>query len=197
MYKNIKQLLSLTLLLLINCMQLACTQPSGVDDNSKVLARVNAEPITENQLAANVQTLFGKTYTLDQLKDTERRKILKSMVISRLIKQQAEKNLNDAQKLLYEQKGRAYKEKIIVNDYLKKNITPAPINREMVVAYYNKHPEKFGAEEDVRYELLTTKNKLNEAGRNNLLAVYGALDKTTEYAEHTKAYCRKRHTAQL
>ncbi|VAW59804.1 hypothetical protein MNBD_GAMMA11-2302 [hydrothermal vent metagenome] len=183
MYKNIKLFAGLQMLLLLASTQLACTQSSstgGGADNSKVLATVNGEPITENQLVANLETLMGKKQAINQLKAAERRKILESMVMSRLIKQQAEKGFDKTQLSFYEQKARVYKEKIIVNDYLRENITSAPVSNEMVAEYYNKHPERFGAEEVLRYELLTTQHKLSEADRNQLLSVYGEIQIASE-----------------
>lgn len=179
----IKSVLALNIVFLMLATQTACTQTAStqstnLDDQSKVLARVNGEAITEKQLASNVEILMGKSLALDTLPVEERKKILDSMILSRLIKQQAEKQINQAQARLYAQKAQAYKEKIIVNDYLMKNISPAPVNDEMVNAYYHKHPEKFGASQDIQYELLSTVDRLSETDRDKLLANYPTMDKS-------------------
>ena len=159
----------------------ACTQqPDNAYDTSKVLVRVNGEPITEYELVINIETLFGKGQPANRVKETERKKILESMIMSRLIRQQAEKSLDESRKSLFEQKALIYKEKIIVNDYLKNNIKYAPVTNEMVTAYYNKHPEKFGGEQILHYELLTTKNKLSEIDRDKLLGIYVSVKKTDD-----------------
>ncbi len=196
MVKNIKLFTGLQVLLLMASTQLACTQssstqPAGISDSSKILATVNGEPITENQLAANVETLMGKKQATSQLKPAQRRKILESMVMSRLIKQQAEQAFDQAKKRSYEQKARAYKEKIIVNDYLKASITSASVNNEMIAQYYSQHPEKFGAAQRMEYELLSTTKKLDETARNKLLTAYGALDKTAAINDIRKRLAEK------
>ena len=165
----------------------ACSQQSGdAADTSKVLARVNGEPITEFQLMTNVETLFGNENAGRELKDTDRKKILQSMVMSRLFRQQAELKMNEETKLKFKQKAEQYKEKIIVNKYLKNNISSAMVSNEMVLEYYNKHLEKYASEEVVRYELLTINRKMTEAERDKLLAIYSVVKKTDELIELQK-----------
>jgi len=167
MAKFIKLFMSLSVSFLT-----ACSQSGSVEDASKILVLVNGEAITENQLLLNVDALFGEGKALDKLPIVERKKILESMVISRLIKQEAIKGFDDMQINMYQQKSNIYKEKLIVNHYLKENIKSSPITNEMVVSYYNKHPEKYGAETVIKYELLTAIQKINELDRDKLLSVY-------------------------
>lgn len=157
----------------------ACTQQSDhANSSSKILAKVNGEPVTEYELMASIESLFGRS--ANRLKKSEQNKILESIIMSRLIRQQAEKIMDKSDRTLFEQKSRIYKEKIIVNDFLKKNIKSAPVTNEMVTEYYNKHPEKFGGGNILYYELLTTENKMNENDRDKLLSIYIALNKTAD-----------------
>jgi len=178
-----------TLLKLFTCFLfislMACNQSVGKDD-SKVLAKVNAEVITENQLAVNMEALFGKNNALVRLQEAERKKIIESMVMSRLIRQLAEKSLDDNQRNTYQLKANAYKEKLIINDFLKENITVAAVSDEEVAAYYKKHPDKYGAINLVKYELLTTSEKLNEIVRDKLLSLYSTNIKQSDIRQLQK-----------
>ncbi len=162
-----------TLLLLSACTQ----QADNRYDTSETLAKVNGEAITEYQLQVNIESLFGSAAALNT---KQRKNILDAMILSRIIRQQAEINQSDTEKALIEQKAKIYKEKITVNDYLKNNIRAVPVSTEMISEYYNKHPEQFAAEEVLHYALLTTKNRLSEEQRNKLLVIYARLNKNLD-----------------
>jgi len=61
----IKTVLALNIVFLMFAIQAGCTQSTNLDDQSKVLVRVNGEAITEKQLASNVEILMGKSLALD------------------------------------------------------------------------------------------------------------------------------------
>lgn len=160
-------------------LQAACSQQSDVaTDSSRVLAKVNGESITELQLVANIGMLFGDKQKIESLTATEQHKILQSMVMSRLIRQQAETEMSMQERQVFEQKAVRYKEKIIVNSFLKKNVSVEPVSNEMVADYYSKNLDKYGADKVVTYEVLTTDDKLSEIERDRFLAVYSGLKKT-------------------
>lgn len=160
-------------------LQTACSQQSDVaTDSSRVLVKVNGESITELQLVANIGMLFGDKQKIESLTATEQHKILQSMVMSRLIRQQAETEMSMQERQVFEQKAVRYKEKIMVNSFLKKNVSVEPVSNEMVADYYSKNLDKYGADKVVTYEVLTTDNKLSEIERDRFLAVYSGLKKT-------------------
>lgn len=164
----------------------ACSQSDIVDDASKILVRVNEEAITQEQLKNNINTLLGKQAATVGLQQAEKKKILESMIVSRLLRQEAEKKLNDKEKLELQIKAAEFKEKLIVNSYLRANLSSASVSNQMIANYYNKHPEKFGAESIIKYELLTSSKKLDELNRDELLNVYSRHNKQTDLEELQK-----------
>ena len=174
-----------SLLMLLSFMLAACADSDHAKDGSKVIARVNGEVITENQLTLKINSLFDERQ-VSMIGDDEKKKVLESIVMGRLLRQQAELDLDENMKLTYHLKAQDYKEKLIVNDYLKSVIDTVPVSDEMVVEYYKKHPEKFGAEEIVTYELLTTSKKLSESKRDRLLSAFPKVTNTGSLQSFSK-----------
>jgi len=154
------------LLLMLNV--IGCDQP---DIEGTVLARVNGEPIYESELSTNIASIFGQERERS-VKQEERKKILESMVLSRLIRQQAEKELDKDVLNSINRQTEIYKERLIINQYFKTNVKIAPVSEEMIEEYYEKHADEYGEQKQRTYELITAKEKMNELARNKLLGDY-------------------------
>lgn len=152
---------------------------SGCEDNgngSPVLASVNGAPIYKSELDANVISMFGAEQA-SALGEMERKNVLESMVMSMLIHQQAEKELPEDVLHRADVQADIYREKILVNHYLKTVIKPAIIPDAVVSEYYKKHLDEFGGGKVKQYNVLTTSKPLSSNERDELLSDFSGMDK--------------------
>jgi hypothetical protein len=139
-----------------------------------VLATVNGLPITQYEVDRAIDSSLGD-YTQSQLGKDGRRKILESLVATRAIAEAQEKALSPERALAIERKIDAYREQVLVNEYLKKHAPPEPVSSEMVKKYYDEHPERFGGTQTISYGMVFTERAPTEAERKGVLDALNAV----------------------
>ena len=140
-----------------------------VAGSSPVLATVNGAAITGSDVDLSIERTFSQSQQLLDNRDV-RDKVLKSLVASRALRQQAQKTL-DAEALdRIHRQALAYEEELLVKAYLQENTVPEPVTTQMVEEYYRQHPERFGGETVKVFELLRMDHKPTEKERDALLA---------------------------
>ncbi len=132
------------------------------------LVTVNGQIITQKDLDVATLRLVGVT-RMTELDEAASKKILESLVMSRLISSAAEATLNDEQKNSIARQVRDYREEILVKQYLRDNVEPSPITQAMVKAHYEKFSERYGASTIREYQLLTANSRPEGAARQNML----------------------------
>lgn len=146
------------------------TQPS-IQHQSPVLVTVNGEPITEAQLEYAMTRTLGESAGLlagPEVQD----KVLQSLVQSRAIAQQAQKELSEQEAIHMEEQVRAYREELLVKRYLQNHAEPQPVSNKQVKEYYEKNPELFGGEVIRKFEYLTSVGPLADLDREKLVTEY-------------------------
>jgi len=133
-----------------------------------VLARVNGSPITRYDLEQTIQTTLGAA-TAGRLDEAGRRKVLESLVASRAIAQSRQAEMTPEDQAVLDKKVGAYREQLLVKQYLARKAAPQPVTGEMVRKYYQAHPERFGARTIRTYEMLAGKRKTRTAERDALI----------------------------
>lgn len=134
-----------------------------------VLAQVNSSQITQYDVDLAARSLLGKA-SGDALDAQAKRKLLESMVQARAIAQKREAELNSNQRAQLDKQVAAYREELLVKQYLSKHTKPKPVSAEIVARYYEQNPERFGAEKVRAYELITSPRELTDAERTPLMA---------------------------
>ncbi|WP_180141247.1 peptidyl-prolyl cis-trans isomerase [Desulfoluna butyratoxydans] len=109
------------------------------------------------------------------LGDEGRRKVLESLVASRAIAMASEKELGAEALAELEKKVVVYREQLLVKSYLASHANPQPVTAEMVKAYYESNPERFGARTTVVYEMVSTEHALEGDGRNRVMEALGKI----------------------
>ncbi len=145
--------------------------PAVLEYDDVVLARVNGDPVTQYDLNLTVRSVLG-----DQAADMDRqalRKALGSLVASRAIAQAREAGMSDRDLAALEKKVRAYREELLVRQYLKEHTAARPVTREMIQEYYNSHPEQFGARRVRMYEMIAASRKTDPREQKALAALLG------------------------
>jgi len=136
---------------------------------SPVLARVDGAAITQEQLDKAIQRTLGESQAAI-LGEPGRRKMLESMVLSRAMALEAEKGMSADQKRGIDIEAAHFREQLLVKAYLRDHASPQPVTQEMVKAYYDEHPERFGASTMRRIEIIASSGNVEEATRERMFA---------------------------
>lgn len=142
----------------------------GSHNKQTAIAFVNDTPITQQQLesARSRFNVAGKPIDA-RFDDT----LTKSLVNSRAIALLAQKEIDELTRDSIEQKVHAYREELLVKEYLKRHAEPQPVTSSMVEDYYESHPEDFsgGTRKEFEY-FITTKEDLTEEERKQVLEFF-------------------------
>ena len=172
------------LLVLAALALMGCSKDQGAQTDipqAVVLAKVNGEAITEEELAFSLERTFNQ---MDMLSFTDelRQKVLDSLIASRAMKQLAIKELSADQIERIENLTRAYQEELYVKEYLQAHVSPTPVTPEMVKKYYDEHPEEFGSTDIRDYEVLIAPANISDAMRDELLQEIQAIRQTSDWS---------------
>jgi hypothetical protein len=139
--------------------------------DDQILVKVNGSPITRYELELAINSSLGEE-TAGRLKAAGRRKVLESLVASRAIAQAREAELTPEDLAALEKMVEAYREQLLVKQYLAQHASPQPVSSEMVREYYEQHPERFGAETIRTYEMIASRRPLNPDERDGLIRLF-------------------------
>jgi hypothetical protein len=145
-------------------------EPVAVD----IAAQVNGEVITRAEVEQMALEMFGE-YQASAMDDASRAKLLDSMVSTVALAQKSLAELSDEERVRIENKTRRYRENLLVSEYLRRNAARQPVTESMIQDYYKRNPQRFGAAEIPRYQLLTTRQALALDQRNAFLKKYAEL----------------------
>lgn len=137
-------------------------------DDNVVVAKVNGEAISAYDWQQAILSNLGEqnAYLLD---DDARQKVLQSLVAAKSMAQKELKSMTASEKLELQKQTEAYREQLLVKRYLKSAVTINPVTSEMVEEYYQKHPERFGANRTVEYQLIRLVANVDGDARNKLI----------------------------
>jgi hypothetical protein len=157
-----------------------------------VLARVSGSPITRYELELTIDASLGAA-TASRLKPEDRRKILESLVTSRAIALAQQQNSSAVELAELEKKVQAYREQLLVKQYLARHTSPQPVSAEMVQEYYEKHPERFGAQKIRTYEMIFSRQELSPAARQALIRVLSQAADMPDWRQWVKILQQQGH----
>ena len=158
--------------------------------DDEVLARVERQVITRYDLDQSLNTMLGD-YQTSLLDARGKQQALESLVISRAMAQQAVQELNREDLKALDKKVAAYREKQLVNFYLKKHASVMPVTDDMVKQYYTQHPERFGGRTVRSYEMLFTEAKPAADQRAALIKALGNAGASKDWQKVKTAVTKK------
>lgn len=155
-------------------------------DASKVLATVNGEAVTQNDIDFAVERMFSNA---DQLivDDEVQTKVLQSLLASKAMKQVMEKELSAEELTTIQKKTDAYREELFVKEYLVNKATPMPVNTQMVEEYYQNNLTEFGGGQSKEFEMLKTTSKPTESQRDAILANIEQIKQNSNWADYAQS----------
>ncbi|MCU0664721.1 MAG: peptidylprolyl isomerase [Myxococcota bacterium] len=173
--------------LLVACVLEGCSsRNTGLPGDDKVRAEVEGQPITDYDIDLAVLSTLGSG-AAGKLDEKQRRPVLESLVASRLMARKMEAQLDDQHKAALERSVAAYREKLLVEQYLAKNAPPAPANDEAVERYYQEHLSQFGALATKTYEMLATTRALIPTERTAFLEAAKTADQQPDWGALAEA----------
>ncbi len=143
-----------------------------------VLVRVGGVPVTQYDFDRTVTKLIGNR----NLPDEAMMKILESMAASLAIAQAREAAMSEKDLAVLEKKVRAYREELLVRQYLEEHTALGTVTPEMILEYYNSNPGGFGEKTVRQYEMITIGLDSQEHD------IVAALLKTSEVKENWKKW---------
>ena len=148
--------------------------------DNPVLVKINNENVTQKDIDFTLLKLLGPSGAT-KADENARKKVLESLVISRVISQEAQKTMSAESRQNIDQQVAAFREELLVKHYLKEHVEPQPITQEMIRRYYEKHPEKYGANMVREYILLTTKGNPDASMREKLFPLFTSARKEKDW----------------
>jgi hypothetical protein len=172
---KIKSILLAFCLLLVACEQ-ATIELKGEpevsteqEDQSEVLAKVNGEPITQDDIDFMIQRTFSGSEQLF-FNEEMQGKVLESLIASKAMQQKMRATLSEDRLADIKSRTMAFEEELYVKEYLTEFATPEPVSSKMVQDYYQQYPEEFGGGDSIAFEMLATTTKPSADQRDVILA---------------------------
>ncbi|HEY9198694.1 MAG TPA: peptidylprolyl isomerase [Gammaproteobacteria bacterium] len=184
----------------------ACQAPSDAERQTQdadvvlpgdkdVLVRVNGDVITAYDLDLAIANLLGPEQAA-MLDAAGRRKVLESLVMSRLMAAAAETGLTADERAELDKKIAGYREQLLAKRYLMAHAEPGPVTDEMVKQHYEKHPELFGGGRERHYQLLSATPE-SVAGREAAMQVLNEARERKDWPEYARAMTRQGRQVQF
>ena len=145
-----------------------------------VLAEVDGRSITEYDLDRALVTTLGP---LAEGVDAEtRHDVLESLITSRAIAGAREVELTPEQRAALDREVEAHREQLLVRQYLAAHAPTADADDAELRAYYDAHPERFGAGTERAHELLVGTRELDGDERARVLEALGTAGARADWA---------------
>jgi len=153
----------LTYFCLALIMLAGCERESATGANvDPVLATVGESAIHRSQMDVMLGRLTPDAR--DQADTQLEARLLQGMVRTRALAMSAEQQLSDDERRQLEARVDTYRDELLVQTYIRKNIAPQPVTAEMVKQYYLDHQAEYTLPGKVSFEVIsTTMNTLDDA----------------------------------
>lgn len=153
------------------------TVPEGED---RILARVNQTPISARDLDYAISSAFADQKTGERNPEV-RKQMLKSLVASRALSQARLLEMTDKELKDLDQEVQAFREKLLVRQYVMGHAPPEPLSQRMMLDYYESHAQAFGADTVKKYEMITSDSPLTPSERDRFMEAMKRVPETGEW----------------
>lgn len=161
---------------------LGCTGPKAQLPGDEVtLAKVEGEPITQFDVDRALEKSLGR-FALESVKRSAGPKTLESLIQSKALSFLGEREASETERLAIDKEVESFRESLFVKAYLAKHAPPAAVGEEQLRAYYQTHPERFGALPEKRYELLFGAEQLTAMERPLVMKKLGELAREPDWS---------------
>lgn len=149
-----------------------CERGSSADaplpGNDNVLAEASGAVVTEYDLDAYLLATLGE-YGAARIDHEGRKKALEGLVATKVIAKRRAEELNAEQEAELDKKVEAYREQLLVKQYLAAHAPPQPVTAEQIQGYYEENSDRFAGRSDRDFEILLSTDVLSDAEQRMLL----------------------------
>jgi hypothetical protein len=165
---NVVNYIVLALMLAVPSLLSGCQKPQTTELTvDTVLVTVNGSAITQSELdGAIIRTLGEAAITLPSEVSAN---MLESLIASRAMALMQQKIMPEQKIRELELRAQAYREELLVRQYMKANAEPLPVTTNMVSTYYHNYPEEFGGKLSRTFEVISTIRKIDAGERKQLI----------------------------
>ena len=153
---------SFFVIIVLICFAASCSNEKkegfALKGDDQIAAEVGGESISFFDVEETARKTLGEERA-SSIDVGVKKKILESLVTSRAMAQAQWKSMSDEEKVRTIKDVAAYREQLLVRKYLAENASPAPITEEKMKAWYEAHPEMYGAKETIHYEMVAGDTK--------------------------------------
>lgn len=133
-----------------------------------ILAEAEGMVVTQYDLDAYIEATLGD-FAAARIDDEGRKKALEGLVATKVIAAAREEELSKVQQTELEKKEQAYREQLLVKQYISTHAPPEPVTAEQIQAYYDRNKDRFGARSERSFEMLLSTRTLTDAEQRLLL----------------------------
>jgi hypothetical protein len=151
----------------------------AIEIPENAIARVGESYITQSDLDQTITKTLG--VPANKINNTEKQKIIDSLIQSRVFADIQEKNLSKIGQEELESKVKIYRDKLLVQQYLQQRLSKEKVTYEVLYKYYEEHPYLFGAGYIYRYEKITSLRKIRQEEKFDLLTVLSSPEKQSDW----------------
>jgi hypothetical protein len=161
-----------------------CEQQAVTDSNADpVLAKVGASLIHQSQF----DVMMDKISPGNRAQDNKplRDKILQGLVRTRVLAITAEQQMSKDDIMILDARVLAYRDELLAQNYIQKNIVPEPVTPAMVNQYYEEHLDDYSVPGRVGFEYLaTTVDKLDDDILGLVVEAFSKTKNIRNWKEH-------------
>ena len=136
--------------------------------NDNVLAEAEGIVVTEYDLDAYLVATIGD-FGAARIDDEGRKKALEGLVATKVIAKRRDQELSASDRAELEKKVGAYREQLLVKQYLAAHAPPEPVTAAQIQSYYEENRERFAGRSDRDFEMLLSTEILSDTKRRKLL----------------------------
>lgn len=192
---------TVTTLLIISSMLSACGDKQE-DANSKADVARSEYSGAQASTAETLVTVDGSAVTRPELEyalsrltagqlipstQTLNEKVLQSLLASRAMALLQERSLTEDAKQQLALQVAAYREELLVKDYINTHASPQSVTNEQVKAYYQKHPKEFGGDNLKTFEYIVGVNVEDDDDKKKLQQALSSLTFANDWQAKAEA----------
>ncbi|MDO6762040.1 peptidylprolyl isomerase [Agarivorans sp. 1_MG-2023] len=176
-------------LAMLGCEQSAPLVQEETASSSPIIVNVNGSAITDEMVTFQLEKLFGSAQITD-LPEEVRHSVIESLISARAMSDAIIPQLTAESTKQIELKVAAYKEELLVKQYLQQHVNPTPVSTAMVSKYYQQNPQAFGAVEQLQLEQLIQPAASNEQQRKSLFEQLSRLQNEVEWSANSDSLAK-------
>ncbi|MER2491320.1 peptidyl-prolyl cis-trans isomerase [Catenovulum sediminis] len=159
------------------CVLILSCQKQKVEDKQvdPAIAEINGKPILQSQLDFELERTLSNVPDIFVDQRVQKR-VLDSMILSHLMADIQSQQMDADEMSQLDKEVAAYKQKKLVERYIRQHVEAQPVTKQQVKDYYQKHQQEFGQKEIKFWRRIRVENVTQHPHAQAIAARLSALD---------------------